>query len=84
MHLIDWFIAIVPVVLIVGIAVYSRKYVRGVVDYLAAGRVAGRYVLCAGDLTSGLSVITLVGLVEAKYQVGYALTFWEYLCVSFS
>lgn len=81
MHLIDWLIAIVPVVFIVSIAVYSKKYVRGVVDYLAAGRVAGRYVLCAGDLTSGLSVITLVGLVEAKYQVGYALTFWEYLTV---
>jgi Na+/proline symporter len=81
MHLIDWLIAIVPVVMVVGIAVYSKKYVRGVVDYLAAGRVAGRYVLCAGDLTSGLSVITLVGLVESKYQVGYALTFWEYLTV---
>ena len=81
MHLIDWLIAIIPVVTIVCIAVYSKKYVRGVVDYLAAGRVAGRYVLCAGDLTSGLSVITLVALVESKYQVGYALTFWEYLTV---
>ncbi|MFT6234936.1 MAG: Na+/proline symporter [Lentimonas sp.] len=81
MHLIDWLIAVIPVVLIISIAVYSKKYVRGVVDYLAAGRVAGRYVLCAGDLTSALSVITLVALVESKYQVGYALTFWEYLVV---
>jgi len=81
MHTIDWLIAIVPVVLILIIAVHSKKYVRGVVDYLAAGRVAGRYVLCAGDLTSALSVITLVALVESKYQVGYALTFWEYLMV---
>ena len=81
MHTIDWLIAIVPVVIILFIAVYSKKYVRGVVDYLAAGRVAGRYVLCAGDLTSALSVITLVALVESKYQVGYALTFWEYLMV---
>jgi len=81
MHLIDWLIAIVPVVFVISIAVYSKKYVRGVVDYLAAGRVAGRYVICAGDLTAGLSVITLVALVESKYQVGYALTFWEYLTV---
>jgi Na+/proline symporter len=81
MHLIDWLIAIVPVVFILSIAIYSKKYVRGVVDYLAAGRMAGRYVLCAGDLTSSLSVITLVALVESKYQVGYALTFWEYLTV---
>jgi solute:Na+ symporter, SSS family len=81
MHLIDWLIVIIPVVLILWLAVYSRKYVRGVVDFLAAGRVAGRYVLSAGDMTSGLGVITLVALVESKYQVGFALSFWEYLMV---
>ncbi|MGE9291762.1 MAG: sodium:solute symporter family transporter [Puniceicoccales bacterium] len=81
MHWVDWTITIVPIVIILFLAVYSRRYVRGVVDFLAAGRVAGRYVLSAGDLTAGLSVITLVALVESKYQVGYALTFWEYLTI---
>ncbi len=81
MHWIDWLITIVPVSIVLFLAVYSRKFIRGVVDYLAAGRVAGRYVISAGDLTAGMSVITLVALVEAKYQVGYALTFWEYLTV---
>ncbi|WP_269522144.1 sodium:solute symporter family protein [Coraliomargarita parva] len=81
MHWIDWIIALAPVFLVLGLAIYSRKYVRGVVDFLAAGRVAGRYVISAGDLTAGLSVITLVALVESKYQVGYALSFWEYLTV---
>ena len=81
MHWIDWTIALVPVFVVLCLAVYSRKYVRGVVDFLAAGRVAGRYVISAGDLTAGLSVITLVALVESKYQVGYALSFWEYLTV---
>lgn len=84
MHWIDWVITLVPVTVVLCLAVYSRKYVRGVVDFLAAGRVAGRYVLSAGDLTSALSVITLVALVESKYQVGYALTFWEYLSIPVS
>ncbi|WPJ94899.1 hypothetical protein SH580_15825 [Coraliomargarita algicola] len=78
---IDWLIAVLPVCFVLYIAVYSRRYVRGVVDFLAAGRVAGRYVITAGDMTAALSVITLVALVESKYQVGYALTFWEYLMV---
>ncbi|MGE9294432.1 MAG: sodium:solute symporter family protein, partial [Puniceicoccales bacterium] len=81
MHTIDWLIVIIPTFVVLSLAVYSRRYVRGVVDFLAAGRVAGRYVISAGDLTAGLSVITLVALVESKYQVGYALTFWEYLTV---
>ncbi len=81
MHWLDWIIVVVPVVLILWLAVYARKYVLGVVDYLAAGRVAGRYVISVGDMTAGLGVITLVALVEAKYQVGYALTFWEYMVI---
>jgi Na+/proline symporter len=79
MHWIDWLITIVPVVFVLWMAVYSRKYIHGVADYLAAGRMAGRYVIAVGGLESGLGVITLVALVEAKYQTGYALTFWETL-----
>jgi SSS family solute:Na+ symporter len=77
MHWIDWLITIVPVVLVLWMAVYSRKYVRGVVDYLAAGRVAGRYVMCVGSLESSLGVVALVAMVEANYQTGYALGFWS-------
>lgn len=77
MHWIDWLIAAVPLVFVLGMALYARKYVRGVVDFLAAGRVAGRYVISVGDMATGLSVILLVALVEAKYQTGYALGFWE-------
>lgn len=79
MHWIDWVIAIVPVCIILGVAVYSRKYVRGVVDYIASGRVAGRYVICIAELSTGLSVISLVALCEAKYQTGLALAFWEFI-----
>jgi Na+/proline symporter len=62
-------------------AFYSRKYVRDVADYLACGRVAGRYVISVGDLTSGLSVITLVAMVEQNYQVGMAISFWNAISV---
>ncbi|EIP98359.1 Na+/proline symporter [Opitutaceae bacterium TAV1] len=79
MHWFDWLITIVPVVLILWLGIYSRRYIRGVVDFLAAGRVAGRYVISIGDMAIGLGVVSLVALAEAKYQTGYALSFWEYL-----
>ncbi len=60
----DWMIVIIPMVLLIGVAIYSRKYARGVVDFLAAGRIAGRYVISVGDMTAGLSVITLVAGAE--------------------
>ena len=76
MSWIDWCIVIIPMCLLIGVAIYSGKYARGVVDFLAAGRIAGRYVLCVGDLTAGLSVISLVAGCEQNYQIGYAVGFW--------
>lgn len=84
MHWIDWCIAIIPVVFVLGMAIYSRKYVRGVVDYLAAGRVAGRYVISVGDVMAGLSVITLVALCESEYQCGMAMGLWGKLTIPVS
>ncbi len=76
MSWIDWCIVVIPMSLLIGVAVYSRKYARGVVDFLAAGRIAGRYVISVGDMTAGLSVITLVAGCEQNYQTGYAVGFW--------
>ena len=76
MTLLSWLIVIIPLIFVVWMAFYSRRYVRDVADYLACGRVAGRYVICVGDLAAGLSVITLVGMCEQNYQCGMAIGFW--------
>lgn len=84
MHWIDWIITLVPLALVLGLAIYSRKYVRGIADFLAAGRVAGRYVISVGDLQAGLGVITLIALCEAEYQCGMAIGFWNKLIIPLS
>ncbi len=84
MHWVDWVIVIVPVLFVLGMAIYSRKYVRGVTDFLAAGRVAGRYVICVGDMQAGLSVITLIALCEGEYQCGMAMGLWNKLIIPVS
>ena len=76
MGLIDWLIVIIPVMFVIGMGVYSRKYIRGVADFLAAGRVCGRYVISVGDLANALSIIGLVAYVEIHYKTGFALGFW--------
>lgn len=84
MHWLDWVILIVPVLFVLSMAFYARKYVRGVADFLAAGRVAGRYVICVGDMEAGLSVITLAALCEKEFQSGMAVGFWGKLIVPIS
>lgn len=76
MNLTGWLIVIIPLILILSAAFYARRYVRDIADYLASGRVAGRYVISVGDLSAGLSVITLVALCEQNYQCGMAMSFW--------
>ena len=79
MHWIDWTIMLVPFTAVLALAVYTRRYARDVVDYLAAGRVAGRYVICVGDVATALSVQVLVGNCESTYRAGSAMGFWGIL-----
>ena len=76
MSWIDWIIVIVPMAFVIGLAFHAKRYSRNAVDYLAAGRVARRYVISVGDLAAGLSVITLVAGAEQYYQTGFGIGFW--------
>ena len=78
---IDWIIMTVPVVFVIFMGFYTRRYIRGVTDYLAAGRVAGRYVITVGDVASSLAVVTLIGYTEAHYKAGFAMWFWNGILV---
>ena len=81
MHWIDYVIVLVPLCAVFGLAFYSKRYVRGVADFLAAGRVAGRYVISVGDMSAAMSIITVISLVESQYQSGLGITFWNNLLI---
>ena len=77
MTLCDWLILIIPTAIVMGVGIYSMKYVRSVADFLSAGRVAGRYVISVGDVAAALSIIGLAAYVEVHYKTGFALVFWN-------
>ena len=79
MGLIDWLIVLIPTGLVISLGMYSKKYVRGVADFLSAGRCAGRYVLSMGDVASALAVTGLIAYVEVHYKTGFAIAFWNSL-----
>ena len=73
----DYVILIVPLAFVYCMAFYSRKYIRGVVDFLATGRLCGRYVMSVASVATGLSIIGVVAFVEVHYKTGFALGFWQ-------
>ena len=72
----DWLIMILPVIGVLYMGWYARRYIRGVVDFLSAGRLCGRYIISTASVASGLSIIGIVAYVEIHYRTGYGLGFW--------
>lgn len=79
MSFIDWLIVVIPVGFVIGVGIYSKRFIHGVVDFLAAGRVCGRYVISVGDIANALSIIGLAAFIEVHYKTGFALAFWSHI-----
>ena len=72
----DWLIVIIPTAFVIGMGVFTRRYLKDVTTFLSTGRVCGRYVISVGDISSSLSIIGLVAYVEIHYKTGFALSYW--------
>ena len=81
MHVVDWLIVLLPLVLVFYVATRAQKFVKGVSDFLAAGRVAGRYVVAVASGEAGMGLISVVALFEAYYNSGFAYSFWNQIVV---
>ncbi len=77
MHPIDWLIVLIPVLIVAGVGLYAQQFVRSVADFLTAGRVAGRYVVCVASAEAGVGLISVVAMMEKYYAVGFAVDFWR-------
>ena len=72
----NWLIAIVPFSFVFYMAFHTRKYIRGIPDFLAGGRLCGRYLLSVGQMEAGLSVMFLIAYIEVHYRTGFSTGFW--------
>ncbi len=73
----DWLILILPVCFVMYMGFYVKRYIRGVSDFLSAGRLCGRYVISVGDVANAISIITLVSYIEMHYKTGFSVGFWS-------
>ncbi len=74
--LLDWTIVIVSLGLMIFSVEAGRRVMRSVADFLAAGRSAGRYVLCVASGAAGIGAITVIGNLEMNLIAGFSMSWW--------
>ncbi|MCC6683039.1 MAG: sodium:solute symporter [Phycisphaeraceae bacterium] len=77
MSWIDWLIVIVPLAAVGYIGWRTQRHVRAVSDFLAGGRVAGRYVVAVAVAEAQMGLVSVVALFEMYYRSGFAISFWN-------
>ncbi len=81
MHVIDWLIMILPLMVSLGIAVYSKRFVRSVADFMAGGRNAGRFLICTARSTQGSGAVVLVATFQMFAVAGFTMSWWLQISV---
>src|ERR1700712_2659651 len=81
MQTLDWTIVATALLIVLGFAVYTRRYVHSVADFLSGGRCAGRYLLAnaRGESDAGLS--NTLSKFEIVMVSGFVLNFWDKISV---
>ncbi|MFA7344770.1 MAG: hypothetical protein WC003_10730 [Terrimicrobiaceae bacterium] len=76
MSLLDWIITAVPLLIVFAAAIYSKRYVRSVADFMSANRSAGRYLLCiaGGEMQAG--AVVFVASFENFSRAGFSVSWW--------
>ncbi|MCJ7682333.1 MAG: sodium:solute symporter, partial [Candidatus Aminicenantes bacterium] len=73
----DWAIVVVALGLMIYGVVFSRRFMKSVADFLAAGRTAGRYLISVSMGMAMLGAISVVGEFEMFFKSGFCLRWWE-------
>ena len=81
MNILDWTIVIIPIFVVIFFGIKACRLATSVADFLAARRVAGRYLLCVANLEAGQGLVSLVSMWEMYFVSGFAIVFWYNDCV---
>ncbi len=76
LSLIDWAIMIVAVVSLRLVSLSTRRYVKGVTDFLSANRLAGRYLLTIAGEMGNFGVVTFIAQFQVLWACGLSPQWW--------
>jgi SSS family solute:Na+ symporter len=79
MHWIDWVVVGAVMIFFIVLAYSTKKYTQSTSDFLAANRLAGRYLLTMADGVAGLGAVSIIARFQMVYKAGFAPNWWDQL-----
>lgn len=79
MHWIDWTIVFGFIAFLSGMAIYVKRFNKGVADFLAANRCAGRYLLSVSNSMAAIGAIAFAAQFEQFYAAGFSAIWWMFM-----
>lgn len=79
MQTLDWSIVGIAIAFLCGVILFCNHFVKNSADFLAAGRCAGRYMLCISVGIANFAVVNSVGSFELLYQAGLSANWWGFV-----
>jgi SSS family solute:Na+ symporter len=77
MSWIDWALVALAVSGIVIIGSATKRLMRSVADFLAAGRSAGRYLITLSYGVANIGAISVLAFFQGYFESGFTLLWWE-------
>lgn len=81
MTIVDWLLAILPILFVLGVGWHTRRYMRGVADFMSGGRSAGRYLIAVGRGEFHAGAVGFVAMFEVISRAGFTMFWWQWLSV---
>ena len=79
MHWIDWAVIGIIGAFFIILAYSTKKYTQSTSDFLAANRLASRYLLALAEGVAGLGAVSIIARFQMVYKAGFAPNWWEQL-----
>jgi solute:Na+ symporter, SSS family len=79
MHLLDWLVIAIPLVIILVIGIFTQRQMKSVAHFVSGGRVGGRYLLAVarGEMQAG--AVVFVAMWEMFAHAGFVPTWWSWI-----
>ena len=77
LHWIDWMVVALVIIFFTVLATATRKYTQSTSDFLAANRLAGRYLLTLAEGIAALGAVSVIARFQLVYKAGFAPNWWE-------